>query len=169
MCTSASKKKHHREVLTCTSRVYAREKGCGGCGGLRGILSGATFWRSKFFVTQALKNRDKKFKLFSLYGSTAIPRKFSVCRNAVGQKHPATLRTLRKVVFQHYNSISGLRGIPRTARSNHFTDVHRTLPVTHELVSGQHSPRKQIRTYTPKGKRQTDSRIAAGVVEGAGR
>jgi hypothetical protein len=128
MCTSASKKKpSSRRPCVCKKGCMRVKRVAGDAGDCRGLSAERDPGGANFLTRKSLKTGVKNFKLFSLYGSPAIPRKFSVRARGVGQKSPAIPRDPRKLVSRHYNSISGLRGFPRTARSNHFTDVHRTF------------------------------------------
>ena len=102
-------------------RVKRVAGGAGDCGGLSAERRSG---EANFLTRKSLKTGVKNFKLFSLYGPSAIPRKFSVRWRVIGPKSPATLRTHRNLVFQHPISITDVAGDPRTTTNHIFLDVH---------------------------------------------
>jgi hypothetical protein len=154
MCTSASKKKpSSRRPCVCKKGCMRVKRVAGDAGDCRGLSAERDPGGANFLTRKSLKTGVKNFKLFSLYGPSAIPSKFSVRWRVTGRKSPATLRTHRNLVFQHPISITDVAGDPRTITNHIFLDVHPPrLPSVLAPAADMH-PNEPVRTCRGGGHR----------------
>jgi hypothetical protein len=153
MCTSDPKKSIAAKTTRAHQGCMRVKRVAGGAGDCGGLSAERRSGEANFLTRKSLKTGVKNFKLFSLYGPSAIPSKFSVRWRVTGRKSPATLRTHRNLVFQHPISITDVAGDPRTITNHIFLDVHPPrLPSVLAPAADMH-PNEPVRTCRGGGHR----------------